>query len=203
MSTVEKEPVSKGVVIRPFVIEADGKRNNDILLQNIPNARLRSRIISTRTVKDAKTGKVMVPKDQAVGLGALPEIPGMRISVNPAKLEAVITDPLHDNEDLCDTIRQFMESSEAFMSVGTEIRGVDTRKEKLTEDSMKTLCRELIWLVDSEDARVHKGTMPTLEDVENLPGHFLLNPGSVVPNSQPAYEKDLDDWRQRIAAGGG
>jgi hypothetical protein len=68
---------------------------------------------------------------------------------------------------------------------------------------MKSLCRELIWVVESNHGRVVKGAIPNLEEVDDLPGHYLLNPGSRIYNSQPTYEKDWDEWVSQLTRAGG
>ena len=65
-------------VIGKFTIEADHQRNGQMIIQCIPGCVLRSRLDSSRTVIDAKTGEEMVPKDQARALSELPKLPGMQ-----------------------------------------------------------------------------------------------------------------------------
>jgi len=197
-ATGQETTRKRSVSVSPFVVEADGKRNNDLLLQNIPNGRVRSRILAARPTKNAKTGKVTISPDQVAGLGSLSEIPGQLIAVNPAKLEVVITDPLYQDEEMCHQIQHHIESRMGMVS--GEIDGVPPRKEQLNIDRMKTLVRELVWIVKAENGRVVKGILPEMEDVESLPGEFLLNPGSRIPNSQPTYEKDLESWRQKMSS---
>jgi len=84
-----------------------------------------------------------------------------------------------------------------------KIKGVDTQRGLLDVHRMKTLVREMTWLVNAGEARVIKGSLPKIDDVENMPGHFLLNPGSRTPNTQPQFEKDFPAWVERLTAAGG
>jgi len=190
------------VSVAPFGIEADHPRNCDLLLQAIPGARLRSAISASRTVIDVKTGEPRIPQDQARHLGQLPPIPGMQIHVNPAKLSYVIMDPLAEDEELCERIRKAMDASRAFR-VGNRLRGVPTQTGTLDPHRMKTLVRELVWLVTGGEARVVKGALPRMEDVEELPGKYLLDPGSRIRTSRPIYEEDLEPWWAKLTSTGG
>lgn len=201
MSTVAANDHKKEVTIPAFGIVADHRRNSDLLLQAIPNCRLRSIIKSSRTVIDTKTGDEVVPQDQARHLGSLPEIPGMQIHVNPKECTYKVYDPLVDNADLCDNIRKRIKN--AVGHAPDKIQGVKTQEGKLDRDRMKTLCRELRWIVDSGDARVVKGVLPDLDDIDRMGGRYLLNPGSVVQNTQPRYEDEWDAWIQQLQASRG
>ena len=71
-----KPRTTKKASVEPFGIVIDHPRNNDVMLQSIPNCRLRSRISSNRTVKDSRTGRTTVPIDQSIGLANLSDTPG-------------------------------------------------------------------------------------------------------------------------------
>jgi len=199
-TTMQEKPTT--TTVAPFGVEADEQRNSDIMLQAIPGMRLRSAISASRTVKDVKTGEVRIPLDQSRHLGQLPPIPGMQIHVNPAKCSYTVVDPLSDDEEMCERIRKALDSSRAFR-VGTKLRGVPTQTGTLDVHRMKTLVRELVWFVEAGDARVVKGAAPKMEDVDGLPGKYLLNPGSRIRNSQPQYEEDMEKWVERLTATGG
>jgi hypothetical protein len=188
--------------VKPFGVQIDTPRNSDVMLQGIDGGcRLRGAIAASKTVKDAKTGEEKLPRDASRHLGALPAIPGMEIHVNPAKRTYSIVDPLHGNTVLCELIsRALREDGRPFAG---EIRGVEPRNGELDVDRMKTLCRELVWLLKSDHAKMIKGIRPDLDDIEDLPGKYLLNPGSRVANMQPRYEEDFSEWVQNLARTGG
>lgn len=190
------------VIVAPFGIEADHPRNCDLLLQSIPNVRLRSRLSASRTVeanpKDPYSKDTVIPKDQARHLGSLPEIPGMRIYVKPAELAYKILDPLEDDEALCDRLQRALETDERPVTRGGKIRGVPTQTGTLDRDRMKTLCRELFHLLDAGEAKMTDGPTPELDLIDDLPGDYLLNAGSTVMNTQPRYEKDLEGWVSKL-----
>lgn len=190
------------VVVAPFAIVADHPRNCDLLIQCIPGCRLRSRITSMRTVKDAKTGDQMIPVDQARSLAMLPEIPGMELHVNPAKLTYVIFDPLDKDEELCEKIRRQLTTASA-IRVDSKLKGVKAQEGVLDVHRMKSLVREMAFIVNSGEAKLAKGSLPSEEDIDCMPGNFLLNPGSRVQNQQPQFEKDWDSWLAQLTRSGG
>jgi len=200
--TVKKK---EDIVLSPFAMEADHPRNCDLLIQSIPNCRLRSKIKASRTTivnPQSDTNEPVIPKDQAHHLGSLPTIPGMKLLVNPAKLSYEISDPLFENEILCDRIKSAMKSDDRpFLSDG--VKGVPPQQGTLDVHRMKTLCREMANIIEAGEAVVCKGVKPDLEDVADLPGKFLLNPGSRVPNNQPTFEEDLSDYVNNLQKTGG
>ena len=202
MSSVIEKSEKRPVIVQPFSIEVDHPRNCDVLLQSIPGQRLRSSISAGKPTTNVKTGAKVIPPDQSAFLGQFPTIPGMQLHVDPANLTYTIIDPLADDEDLCDRIKRGLDRSGAFRTEG-KLRGVPPQRGELDVHRMKTLVREMMWLIGGKEAHVIKGAAPEMSDVEKLPGNFMLNPGSRVPNTQPTFEKDFDAWLERLVAAGG
>lgn len=197
--TKVKRPIS---IVQPFGIEADHPRNCNLLIQAIPGCRLRSAISGAKPAKNARTGEKRIPVDQARHLGQFPPIPGMQLHVNPRDCTYTVLDPLAEDEELCEKIRRTIDRTMPF-KVGNKLKGVKTQKGKLDPHRMKTLCRECIWLLEAGEAKLVKGPLPDISDVEELPGNFLLNPGSVVGNTQPIFEKDWDEWFEKLVRSAG
>lgn len=199
--TAVKEKIEQGTVA-PFAVEADHPRNCDLLLQSVPGARLRSAIDGTKSIVDAKTGDIRVPLDQSRYLASFPKTPGMQIHVNPAKCEYIILDPLEDdkNAKARERIKSFLAQHGQRVDA---IKGVPMLRGKLDIHRMKTLCRELLWIVEAGEGKIVLGPTPAIQDIDKLPGHFLLNPGSRVMNTQPMYEKDWDKWFDQLVKSGG
>ena len=197
-ATTEKKTQT---IVPPFGIEIDTPRNGDVIIQNIPGCRIRGAVDSSKPVRNRK-GDLVLPIDQVRSLGSLPHIPGQQIHVNPEKLTYTIVDPLRKNEELCKRIHTQLKTTRP-MGIGDKIGGVPTKKGTLDVHRMKGLCRELIWLLDSDHAKMAKGPQPSLEDVNDLPGNYLQNPGSQVNNMQPRYERDFEAWVARLGAMGG
>lgn len=203
MSTVEKEPRT---IVAPFTVEADHPRNADLMLQNIPGCRLRGAVKASRTVKTMRRGKEveLIPKDQSRHLGVLPEIPGMQISVNPAKCSYRVIDPLHDDEELCEQITLGLVEDERLHDPESQkIHGVKPQRGTIDPHRMKTLCRELFDLSEENHVKIIKGVIPTMDRIDKLPGKYLLNPGARVRNGQPRYEEDMPAWVANLDSRGG
>lgn len=200
MPTATEEQCS--VLVAPFGIEIDNPTCSDCLIQSIPGVVLRGAIDCSRSIKDNKTGDYMVPRDRSMFLASFPKVPGMQLHVKPEELSYAIIDPLYENEDLCEKIHKFLNVNTAIRTGGV-IKGVPTHHGELDKNRIKTLCREMFWLLSSEDARRVKGPIPDIDDIDNLPGYYLLNPGSTIMNAQPVYEKDLAGWVDRLSQTGG
>ena len=201
MTTEVMERKTK-TVVKPFGIAASHPRNQDLMMQCIPGCRLRTEIIASRTVKDKRTGDEVIPQDQAIHLGQLPKIPGMQLHVNPEKLTYRIVDPLHDDEETCERIRRHMNKRGA-IRVDNKLNGVPPHGGELDKHRMKSLCREMVQLLDAGHAKIAKGMKPSTEEVDGLPGRYLLNPGSRVPHTQPVYEDQYESWVDRLDRSGG
>lgn len=201
--TIMADPqLRSSISVLPFGIEADHPRNSDIMLQCIPGARLRSAISGTKPCVDAKTGELRVPLDQSRHLGSFPSTPGMQVHVNPAELTYAIVDPMHGNEQLCDRVGKYLRENAGY-SPNKKINGIPPQNGKLDIHRMKSLCREMLWLVNADEAKKAKGAIPTIEDINDLPGYYLLNPGARVHTTQPIYEKDFEDWVAQLSHSGG
>jgi len=192
------------MIVPPFTVEADHPRNSDLLLQSIVNCRLRSAISASKGTivnKQDPDNSPVTPEGQSAFLGAIPPVPGMQIQVDPANLTYKIVDPIHGNEEFCRKLRTALKNKG--MVVGEKIDGVKPQEGMLDVHRMKTLCRELIWLMDAGEAKLVKGPKPDKEDVDELPGRYLLNPGSRVPNSQPVFEDQYEDYVNNLQKVGG
>lgn len=178
--------------VAPFAIEADHPRNCDLLLQGIPNGRLRGALRSSKPVLD-NDGVERTPLDQVRHLGQLPPIPGMQLHVKPKDGSYMIYDPLTEDEALLLRIKRAINESRPYRT-GEKLAGVPKQLGTLDADGMKTLVREMLNLVEANEAKLVKGTLPTREEVDLMPGDYLLNPGLRSRTSQPRYEKDLEDY---------
>ena len=126
----------------------------------------------------------------------------MQLHVNPADLTYVITDPLDTDEDAKARIRRFLHLTTGARQEAV-IRGAKTVRGQLDAHRMKTLCREICWLIEDGSVRVVKGAQPDPVDVDELPGKYLLNPGLQTQSTQPTYEEDYPEWLDRLTRSGG
>lgn len=183
-----------------FTVEADHPRNCDLILQAIPGCRLRGSIDGSRHTIDAKSGDTRVPIDQARALASFPRTPGQHLTIDTRRMAYRISDPLYQNDVMLNRIAQhFKESGKS----SVQVKGVPPLEGTLDKDRMKTLCREVFDLLALGHMKIASGAAPGMDDIDDLPGKYLLNPGSVVQNTQPRYEEDFQTWVDNLSRGGG
>ena len=194
----------KKVAVTPFTVEARTPRNQDLLIQCLDGLRLRGAVSSTVEIfdkqwqaesPDEEEETVPSPAKTIPGVG---ELPGEQLYVNPATGEWKTFDPLFRKENVLERIRKAMRRQSGMSNVGERLQGIKPRSGKVDRDRMKTLCRELLCLVESKEARVVKGIAPTAEDVDELPGRYLLNWSNRSKWHQPKYEDQLDGWTDKV-----
>lgn len=188
------------VFVLPFTLEADHPRMCDLRIQNIPNLELRSAIDGSKGSVD-KDGNFSIPADQAIGMAGCPKIPGMRIEVDPKELTYRAYDPLSEQPELLIKITNYLRKKRG-IGVGKKLSFVPEQKGKLDKHQMKTLCRELVFMMNAKEMTLVSGVEPEMEDIEELPGRFIQNPGAVrYKNAQPRYEDQMEDHIERLHYG--
>ena len=194
--TVIQEKKKKTVVsVAPFEIEATHPRNCDLYIQGL-GARLRSRIRPIKEVFDRRDGEQITRPTSAKVVDELPgEIVGQRIQVRPGDLTYKIVDPV--DEDTLKSVQKAMKAHSG-VTVSEKLRGVKDQDGKLNKDEMKTLVRELVRIVNSGEATVRRGSLPGMEDVDDLPGRYLLNSRNLSNWHQPRYEDEVEAWTEKL-----
>lgn len=180
-------------IIPKFIVEATHERMGDLLIQSLQgvcNNRLRSRL---GPMKKTINGEISTARTSNI-----PEVPGMMLAVNPAKCAIRITDPLRESDkadEYCAKVESYLKRVQM---ISTRIKGDEPREGVMDKDRMKTLCREIYNFMKKGAFTLHEGVSFTLEDCDKLPGNYLLNPGSMIRNSQPKYEKDLEAYAAKL-----
>lgn len=189
-----------------FVIEADTRRNGDIMLQSIPGLRLRGAIDASKPIiaspnQNAEDFIPMIPADQSRGLSTIPRVPGQRLYVNVKECTYKVTDPLRGDESLRERL------AAALREKGMSVRNITGKRDqdgKLDVHRMKTLCRELRCLLEAEDIKeVDQTEVPSTEEIDEYEGRYLLNPGARLQNTQPRFEDEYEDWVGQLSRVGG
>ena len=133
----------------------------------------------------------------------------MELHVNPAKCSCRIVDPLHSDASLCEQIGQHTQQEHYRGPRLNNVQGVPPEEINLMENGApdlhrtKTLVREMVQMVKGGCARVVKGTLPSLADVDKLPGDYLLNPNNQLAVNMPKFEKDYPAWVDRLGSQSG
>jgi len=179
--------------VLPWTLEARHNRNCDLYIQGLEGVRLRGCVRPTKQVFTREDGEQVTATAPAGLINGLPnEIPGMRLHIDPARGIYKVTDPLRDDEDMCDRIRRAMTKSQ--VTVSNKIRGMPPKESRRDRDRVKTLVREMYWLVAADEARVVEGVLPTMEAVDTMPGDYLTDPRGGNQWRQPRYERDMQAW---------
>jgi hypothetical protein len=200
MSTTEKK---RAVSVAPFAIEARTPRNQDVVVQNLGRLRLRGAVSATvevfdRTWEDGEDDdEVSVRPTGAKLIEGVGPLPGMQLYVNPAECEWKTADPLYKDEKVLERLRKAMSRALGIMAVDQKLRGIKPKSGKIGQDEMKSLCKELVCMIEAGDAKVVKGMAPTMEDVDELPGRYLLNWSNQNQWKQPRYADEYDEWVRR------
>lgn len=195
----------KRTKVAPFAVEATPPRNGNLMLRSIPGRIvLRGAFSSSATVtvtnEDGEEEEV-VPLDQARDSARVPRIRGEIIAVHPTKRQYKTKDPLRGDKRKLNAIRNAVNDRRAF-SMKENMDGVPPRSGEISVHEMKTLIREILDFHDDGQVKVVSGKLPTREQVDNMPGEYLLNAGMVTRTSQPRFEKDLPEWEAKLNAAG-
>lgn len=199
MSTKEES-----VAVTPFAVEARTPRNQDVMIQNLGRMRLRGAVSSSVEVYDkqweSEDGSEEIPTRPASAklIDGIAETPGMILYINPASREWKVVDPMYDDEKKLSRIAKAMKRALGMINVGEKLQGIAPKSGKLGPDEMKSLCKEVVCLVEASEMKVVKGIAPSMEDVDQLPGRYLLNWSNLNQWKQPRYEDEYDNWVNRM-----
>lgn len=105
-------------------------------------------------------------------LAKMPDIPGIRVRVVYERKLAVVYDPLalDANKELCQTIANII--FERFRR--KEGPSKESKREGMDADDLKTWLYGMRRRVDAGQARVTLGTLPTIAEIERLPGRVRI-----------------------------
>lgn len=191
----------ESVGMSAFVIEADHPRNRTLLIKSLPNMKLRSAFSAHKPHVDSRSGTHHIPLSQ-VQSSTLPQTPGMQLAVHPNRRTWQSYDPLSDDPELMAQVN----GGGTMMTSGMQqfnMRAVPSRQGTLGVDEFKSLVREMVDLLEAGEAKVVNGVAPSREQVDALPGRYLLNPGNLVRSTQPRYEEDFEGWVAELGRVGG
>lgn len=181
--------------IAPFTVEVGDDSNRTITINTL-TMRLRGRYsLSNLFSRKDPSGKRMTGRNVGDVMTQMPDIPGIRLEVDPGKSSVRIYDPLEGDKDRCDEINRVLSSA---VSIGSSsITFVPEKTVTLDKDQLKTLCIEVVQHVRENSARVVSGSLPSQSAVNRLPGKKLYDPWS-SDHTKPRYEEDVPEWQEQM-----
>ena len=134
-------------------------------------------------------------RDVGSAMTAMPDIPGLRMTVLPRDKKAILFDPLEEDSERLRRINSISERARAIFR-GAPWTFVDRSEHTLNDDTLKTLVMELVRKVESKCCHVVDGKLPTIEQVEGMPGRLLFDPWN--NGRKPTYVDQVEDWQQGL-----
>ena len=131
----------------------------------------------------------------------MPDIPGIHMRLDPKRLTVSTFDPLEKDQPLLEKIQAVMRKGH--WGTGYRIKAVKASTRTLDADMFKTLVIELRLMEDlhPEDQKVFRivsGELPTMEQIESMPGRELNSPGCSYVKSK--YKDDADPTAKVLRA---
>lgn len=127
----------------------------------------------------------------AAGMNQMPELPGMIVGIDPDTQEMVIRDPLADpeNDDLVDEANRVL--SNVF---SIESKAGKMRRRVLDEDDYKTLLYWMARTVESNQARVVTGRLPSVDVIRSeVSGRIRKYFWDTARLSDDSHEEDTSE----------
>jgi hypothetical protein len=128
-------------------------------------------------------------------------IPGARLAVDIRRAKATLFDPLQTTKEGREVLERYNAVAKGIPALRKDCKPFETLQYQLDEDQLKTLLYELLRKMDSGCLDIVEGSLPTLQELEKIPGHELYDPGN-NSEDKPRYKKDLKAWRDRQRAAG-
>jgi hypothetical protein len=184
----EKEPDRKhdGSGLPSCTVEFGDDYNRVITIDSLQQA-VRG-AFSIRTLASRKEGA----RDVGQIMARMPDIPGMRLTLNFRARKYILFDPLTDDAQLLRRINAVVK--EGSILSGSEYGPCDTQERQVEDqDEWKTLVDEMCRKRDGECLKVVEGKLPTPEQLKKMPGRRLNDPWNSSPR-KPRYHDQQHDY---------
>lgn len=169
----DSRPKNSDIPAIRFTIEIAGNISQNVM-NPITRNRLRGRWSAAQVYKIARHQD----DDRPVGVKPLPdEIPGMRITVDTARGFISVTDPLNDMSDPvnADIVGNLKKMGRRNSAIGTG----PTPNSRINSPSPSMVKAYTYWCrrwVDSKQAVIRSGSLPTVPEINKLPGDVNYHP---------------------------
>ena len=181
-------------VVAPFTVELGDDNNRTITVDTL-KLRLRGHW---------KKGNFFNRKGGGRDIGAtmmqMPDLPGIRLAVNPREGTVRIYDPLADDKELVEQANRVMDHAYAAKQWGGKLTFVEEVLTPLDPDQMKTLLLEISRSVHGKCPvmTVFQGEVPKAEQLKEQPGRELYDMWS-SNEDRPRYVDQVSAWKERMA----
>lgn len=165
-----------------------GDENNRTIVINCLKLRLRGSFSVAKLHARGQGGR-----DVGSAMVAMPDIPGLRMIIDPAQGQAFVYDPLENQPE---KIKAINNASARARSIRSDVTFVPSQKISLNGDELKTLLLEVCSKVEGGSAELVRGELPSRADIESLRGRKLYDPWA--SGRKPKYTDEVDAWVQRI-----
>jgi len=180
--------------LKPFTVEFGDSNCRNFLLTTL---RIR--------VRGAWSTITLAARPQGPGdfgqLAGMPPIPGQQLTMNFKDRSIVISDPLQNQPEKL--ARATIVAKKALIKSRTKDNGdyqpIKDIEQELDFHTFKTLLIEIGKMLSQKDtkATLVKGTFPTAEEIENLPGDELYDMNN-NSSQKPRFKKDSEEWLDKL-----
>lgn len=128
-------------------------------------------------------------------MSVMPEVPGIHMEVDTNKKTARLYDPLEDDTPRMMRVASILKNN--MLGFDGQLGTAPERVVKLTDDVLKTLIAELIRRRENKSLWVKEGNLPSMEDLDKLPGHVLNDPNN-SSTMKAKYKKDAREFAANL-----
>lgn len=181
-----------------FTVEfgCDYNRNFTITCPPFQGVDIRGRYDTSRMAK-----RPMGMRDLGSEATRIPSpIPGAMLRIDVRRSTATLFDPLAETTEGKEILRRYNELAKRVPAL-RQMSPFESLTYKLDPDQLKTLLCDLLRKLESGDITVIDGRMPELDELDNIPGHELYDPGN-NSHDKPRYKKDLPSFIDKMRAAG-
>lgn len=179
------------VKLASFTIEYDEPRNRTATSATLHLSRIRGAY---------SLAKLGAGAANAGPMAAMPDIPGLRLTVHLRTSSALLFDPLEKELGLLEQINSVFRKTRPISAVNSPTTFVPRTDFKLSADELKTLIEECMRKVEEGQARLVDGRLPTPEELDALPGETLYDQWNA--GRKPRHRRDVPEWEERMRAAG-
>lgn len=133
--------------------------------------------------------------ERSESLEGIPDIPGIRIRISAMSRKALIYDPL----GLPENAEELKKVQAAFEKVvgGKHSFMESIKRENMSETEIKTWVYWAMRLVASEDAKVTRGSIPSPQEIESMPGMTEISQFDSASRKN-RFRETADKWMTKI-----